>query len=185
MNEGKGISGKTWLIIAALAVGAYLIYKYMADRSSIESGTQGATGGSLTTGSTTIQKGAIRVNVDQGQPQPPNKKKKTTSTVHNPWHTQPLHKTKTKTTGPTHIGNPKKGGGTIKVPSVVGKPYHTAADTIRHTGLRQYATTPGHKGHFTPHSPGYYVHAESPKAGTKVKKGSMIDLDITKGKGKG
>lgn len=64
----------------------------------------------------------------------------------------------------------------VTVPGVVGKQVHVARDVIDRAGLKSTINR-SDTGH------AYHVVSQSPKGGTKVKKGSTVHLTIKRGKG--
>lgn len=69
-------------IAGAIALVAYL---YFRNQSGGGSPSTSGGGGSVTSGATTLDKGAVTISVTQNpQPKPPTKKKKVTHAAHNP-----------------------------------------------------------------------------------------------------
>lgn len=151
-----GLPVIVWVII--IAVLAYLWFSRQSGGigglfggGSGSGSTSGGGGTASESGTTNVDKGAVQITVSQTAP---DKDKQPKPPVHRKKHHHHGHPTKHPVTGKE------------TVPNVVGRPYTLASRDIRAHHLVPERTKP-YSGQTT---------EEQPKAGTKVKKGSHVDL---------
>lgn len=116
MSHPLGVHWLVWLGIAA--VGAYFLFF----RNSSGGSTSGG-GGTITTGNTTVDRGAVTIKVSQGQPQPP---------------------TTGKTTGLYFHSHPK--GGKEPYFTKGGKPFNEKSGSVTIAGKKYYYHSKPAKG---------------------------------------
>jgi hypothetical protein len=152
--EQPGGSHRIMILLLVAGGAAVLAYFLFFRNSSSAGGSTSGGGGTITSsGSTTLQTGAVQVSVTQN----PDTSGQTTT---NPQPTPPGKKPTTSQS--------------ISVPNVVGKTGQNAAAQLKKAGLA-YAQSPVS----TPKGKRTKVTSEEPAAGKKVAKGSTVHVKLS------
>ena len=159
-NRIMGVPGIVWLIGAGVL--AYFIFFRNKGQSAGSPSTSGG-GGTITTGNTQIQKGAVTVNVSQ--PQTSTETSTSTTDVDNPGgpdNDQP---------GPPVPPRTHKGKA-VKIPNEKGQRAAFAISDLESIGL-EVKTNP-----FRDPKKEYEVTGTTPPAGAMVPEGSMVSIQV-------